>query len=62
MVQWFSVLAAMAMLSVKDYVTVPPLTSGVFFPVFFFTEQSNLNANICANNLAYKLSGTYVKH
>ena len=65
MAQWFSALAAMAMLSARTWVRVPPTTSGVFrLYQGFSTQYSNSNANICAmclNYLAKGYQGLHVK-
>ena len=63
--QWFSALAAMAMLSPRSWVRVPPTTSEVFrLYLGFSTQQSNPNAKICAmclNKLAQSHQGLHVK-
>ena len=63
--QWFSALAAMAMLSKRTWVQVPPTTSGVFrLKQGITTQQSNPNANIsamCANYLTRGYQGLHVK-
>ena len=42
MVQWFSALAAMATLSARTWVLVPPMTSGAFrLKQGFSTQQSS---------------------
>ena len=59
--QWFSALTAMAMLSVRTWVQVPPTTSEVLHrKQSFSTQQLNPNANICAmcpNTLAQSYQG-----
>ena len=57
-VQWFSKLAVIAMLSARAWVQVPPTTSGVIhLQSGFSTHQSNPDSKICAmflNNLTEK--------
>ena len=64
MAQWFSALAAMAMLSARTWARVPPTTSRVFAWNKVSPLQSNLNANRCAmcpNYLARGYQGLHVK-
>ena len=61
--QWCSKLAGIPMLSARTWVWVSTMISRFLFG--FFTQQSCLNAMICAmcfNNITSKLSGLHVKH
>ena len=64
-VQWLRGLAAVAMLSARIWVRVPPKANGVFrLKRGFSTQQSNPNSNLysmCPNYIAWGYQGLHIK-